>query len=108
MEVETLVWSAAVTRIPAAVEAIHLITVPGKHTWCTGTLQDLQQDGTVVTSFAMRDSNSMPGGAICGFNAKVLVSVLKGLVLVMQVLQNCWNTISLRPCLMEDAIPAVQ
>lgn len=59
----------AVTRIPVALEAY--CAAPhqeaGRRKWCSGALEALRQDGSVVTSF------SLGGGAarLSGFQAKV-------------------------------------
>ena len=52
-----------------AVEALRLPSGPVAR-WCTGTLQELRTDGTVATSFSLREANAAASAAISGFQAK--------------------------------------
>lgn len=67
----------AVTRIPAALEAYAASSMEsaeaaaGSRKWCSGTLEALQPDGSVVTSFNL-DSGV---ARLAGFQAKVCMFV---------------------------------
>ena len=64
------VSNAGVTRIPVAVEAYSAAPEGPRSAWCTGTLRDMLQDGSVLASFALSAQSPSRCSAIAGFQAK--------------------------------------